>query len=64
MVSAEWMENLFIYNNCIINHLFFRVGSLATFGAAGALGGLYFTDWKLILQFVPFYSGKFVKDEE
>lgn len=33
--------------------------SAVGYGAAAAALGLYFTDWKLVLQFLPFYSGKF-----
>ncbi|CAG9808612.1 unnamed protein product [Chironomus riparius] len=39
------------------------VGSLATFGTAGGLTLLYFTDWKLFLQFLPIYNGKFKTEE-
>ena len=48
------------------NHvkIFFRIGSLATFGTAGGLTVLYLTDWKLVLQYMPFYNGKFKKDDE
>jgi ubiquinol-cytochrome c reductase subunit 10 len=42
----------------------FRIPSLATFGTAGGLTLLYLTDWKLFLQYLPFYNGKFKKVEE
>ena len=35
-----------------------------TFGACAGTAGLYATDWKLVCQFIPFYSGKYVSDEE
>lgn len=41
----------------------FRVMSAGGFGGAAGLGVLYFTDWKLILQFVPYYNGKFKTEE-
>merc|ERR1712071_423643 len=36
----------------------------AGYGGALAMLGLYFTDWQLVLQFMPIYNGKFVKAEE
>ncbi|CAL1684667.1 unnamed protein product [Lasius platythorax] len=30
-----------------------------SYGTGASLALLYFTDWKAVLQYVPFYSGKF-----
>ncbi|XP_029169517.1 cytochrome b-c1 complex subunit 10-like [Nylanderia fulva] len=33
--------------------------TVATYGAGASLALLYFTDWKAVLQYVPFYRNKF-----
>lgn len=33
--------------------------TLMTYGAASGLAALYVIDWKLVLQYVPYYGGKF-----
>nr|CAH0101041.1 unnamed protein product [Daphnia galeata] len=35
------------------------IPSAVGYGAAAAALGLYITDWKLVLQYMPFYNGKF-----
>lgn len=35
----------------------------ATFGATSGVALLYFTDWQLVLQYVPFINGKFKADK-
>lgn len=39
--------------------IYFRIPSAVAYGATGTLSLLYFTDWKAVLQYVPFYGGKF-----
>lgn len=40
-----------------------RVGTLSTFGAGGVLAGLYLSDWKAVVAYIPFYGGKFPPQE-
>ncbi|XP_076880205.1 cytochrome b-c1 complex subunit 10-like [Brachyhypopomus gauderio] len=37
--------------------------SLAGWSAAGLVGVIHFTDWRRILDYVPYINGKFKKDE-
>ncbi|XP_013876517.1 cytochrome b-c1 complex subunit 10 [Austrofundulus limnaeus] len=38
--------------------------NMATWGAASLVSVIYFTDWKLILQYVPYIGGKYKEDDE
>ncbi|MPC16521.1 hypothetical protein E2C01_009348 [Portunus trituberculatus] len=40
------------------------VPSAIGFGAAAAGVGLYFTEWKLINQYIPFYGGRYKEQEQ
>ncbi|XP_063709807.1 cytochrome b-c1 complex subunit 10 [Culicoides brevitarsis] len=40
------------------------VPSLMSFGAAAGLGVCYYTDFKMVLQYLPFYNTKYRKDDE
>ncbi|XP_076847526.1 cytochrome b-c1 complex subunit 10 [Brachyhypopomus gauderio] len=37
--------------------------TLSFFGAAGGIAVVHFTDWRLVLDYVPYINGKFKKDE-
>jgi len=39
------------------------VGSGMAYGTTAGVAIVYATDWKLLLQYLPFYNGKFVEDE-
>uniref|UniRef100_A0A670KMS2 Cytochrome b-c1 complex subunit 10 n=1 Tax=Podarcis muralis TaxID=64176 RepID=A0A670KMS2_PODMU len=40
-----------------------RVPTLSTWGTVGAVGLVWVTDWRLILDYVPWINGKFKKDD-
>ncbi|XP_075954675.1 cytochrome b-c1 complex subunit 10 [Anarhichas minor] len=39
------------------------IPTMAVWGTAGGVALVHFTDWELILGYVPYISGKFKKDE-
>ncbi|XP_066157097.1 cytochrome b-c1 complex subunit 10-like [Euwallacea fornicatus] len=39
------------------------LGSGAVYGATAGALLVYFTDWRVITDYLPFYNGKYVKDE-
>nr|XP_013800721.1 PREDICTED: cytochrome b-c1 complex subunit 10 [Apteryx mantelli mantelli] len=43
--------------------LFFRTPTLVTWGGVAGTGLIWFTDWKLILQYVPYIGGKYKKED-
>lgn len=41
----------------------YRVPTLAVWGTVGGVALVHFTDWRLVLDYVPYISGKFKKNE-
>ncbi|XP_029285353.1 cytochrome b-c1 complex subunit 10-like [Cottoperca gobio] len=39
------------------------VPNMVAWGTVGGVALVHFTDWRLILDYVPYISGKFKKDE-
>ncbi|XP_035491178.1 cytochrome b-c1 complex subunit 10 [Scophthalmus maximus] len=39
------------------------VPTLAVWGSVGGVALVHFTDWRIILDYVPYINGKFKKDE-
>ncbi|XP_031839205.1 ubiquinol-cytochrome c reductase 6.4 kDa subunit [Nomia melanderi] len=37
------------------------IPSAATYGTAAGLALVYFTDWRVIAEYIPYYGGKFNK---
>nr|XP_009934064.1 PREDICTED: uncharacterized protein LOC104330534 [Opisthocomus hoazin] len=40
-----------------------RTPTLLTWGGVAGTGLIWFTDWKLVLQYVPYISGKFKTED-
>lgn len=38
-------------------------GSFLAYGMAAFLTTIYFCDWKAVLQYMPFYGGKYASDD-
>ncbi|XP_077369360.1 cytochrome b-c1 complex subunit 10 [Festucalex cinctus] len=39
------------------------IPTLAVWGTVGGVAVVHFTDWRLVLDYVPYISGKFKKDQ-
>ncbi|KAF6723759.1 Cytochrome b-c1 complex subunit 10 [Oryzias melastigma] len=39
------------------------VPNMVTWGSVGGVALVYFTDWRLILDYVPYINGKFKNDK-
>ncbi|XP_005795660.1 cytochrome b-c1 complex subunit 10-like [Xiphophorus maculatus] len=39
------------------------VPNMVAWGTVGGVAVIHFTDWRLILDYVPYINGKFKKDE-
>ncbi|KAG5873229.1 hypothetical protein JTB14_009048 [Gonioctena quinquepunctata] len=39
------------------------IGSALVFGATAGVAVVYATDWRVIVDYVPYYNGKFPKEE-
>uniref|UniRef100_A0A8C8DN05 Ubiquinol-cytochrome c reductase, complex III subunit XI n=1 Tax=Oryzias sinensis TaxID=183150 RepID=A0A8C8DN05_9TELE len=39
------------------------VPNMATWGTVGGVALVYFTDWRLVLDYVPYINGKFKDDK-
>uniref|UniRef100_A0A8C2PUH0 Cytochrome b-c1 complex subunit 10 n=1 Tax=Cyprinus carpio TaxID=7962 RepID=A0A8C2PUH0_CYPCA len=40
-----------------------RAPTLTVWGGVGGVALVYFTDWRLIMDYVPYINGKFKKDD-
>ncbi|CAG9770535.1 unnamed protein product [Ceutorhynchus assimilis] len=40
------------------------LGSAGVYGATASGLVVYFTDWRVVVDYLPFYNGKFPKEEE
>ncbi|XP_061694321.1 cytochrome b-c1 complex subunit 10 [Syngnathoides biaculeatus] len=39
------------------------IPTLAVWGTVGGVAVVHFTDWRVVLDYVPYINGKFKKDE-
>lgn len=55
-----WLKKKKNRNLSLFSH---RVPTLAVWGTVGGVALVHFTDWRLVLDYVPYISGKFKRDE-
>lgn len=61
LINGKKLTLADVYNSNTITN--FRTPSLMGFGTFSGLMFLYFTDWKLFMDKVPFYNKKFEEKE-
>lgn len=52
-----------LLNEFIVYIFIDRVPTMVGWGTVGAVGLVHFTDWRVILDYVPYINGKFKNDE-
>ncbi|KAG9278691.1 cytochrome b-c1 complex subunit 10 [Astyanax mexicanus] len=53
----------FLFVNPVFIYLPSRVPTLAVWGGVGGVALVHFTDWRLILDYVPYINGKFKRND-
>ncbi|XP_027528781.1 cytochrome b-c1 complex subunit 10, partial [Neopelma chrysocephalum] len=57
--ARQWRRK--VVHLCVC--LFFRTPTILTWGGVAGVGVIWATDWKLILQYVPYVGGKYKTED-
>lgn len=61
-IAADCFAQISVGSMNPIGFFPFRVPNMAFWGSAGGVALVYFTDWRLFLDYVPYIRGKFKDD--
>uniref|UniRef100_A0A3B4DAI2 Cytochrome b-c1 complex subunit 10 n=1 Tax=Pygocentrus nattereri TaxID=42514 RepID=A0A3B4DAI2_PYGNA len=54
---------LLLYGTNFFSSVVYQVPTLTLWGGVGGIALVHFTDWRLILDYVPYINGKFKKND-